>query len=239
MTALVTQTTARRAPARRAADSAGEPLHPDALLASLDGGAGNGAVPATPSGPVAAFDAAVDGAFDRFRGRRAVDTAAIVLSNLGDYGYVWVLIAAAKCLTSRRGRRRTILALALSGVSSYGVNAAAKALVGRQRPAPGNRLPTGGPLGVRSPTSSSFPSGHTLAAWCTAVALADGPVELASFVGLAAAVAASRVHLQAHHASDVVGGAVLGAALGAGARVLLAVAGTGAGDGRRRPAAPT
>ncbi len=40
-------------------------------------------------------------------------------------------------------------------------------------------------------------------------------------VGFATAVAASRVHLRAHHAIDVAGGAVIGSVLGLGLRPLV------------------
>jgi undecaprenyl-diphosphatase len=75
---------------------------------------------------------------------------------------------------------------------------------------------TEGGIPVRKPTTSSFPSGHTLAAFCAATVMSQrhdrsGNALLftsASLVGL------SRLHLRAHHASDVVGGAAIGAALG-------------------------
>jgi undecaprenyl-diphosphatase len=73
-------------------------------------------------------------------------------------------------------------------------------------------------VAVRAPTSSSFPSGHTLAAFCTAFVLAESDAQTAANVGFATAVAASRVHLRAHHPSDVVGGAVIGSVLGLGLR---------------------
>ena len=69
---------------------------------------------------------------------------------------------------------------------------------------------------MRTPTSSSFPSGHTLAAFCTAFVLADSDLQTATNVGFATAVAASRVHLRAHHPTDVIGGAAIGSVLGLG-----------------------
>ena len=158
---------------------------------------------------VAAFDAAVDSAFDRLRGREPFDTAAAVLSNLADYGFVWSVVAGIKGRRRGTARRRAVRALSLSGAASFGTNAAIKYLVDRGRPEGAD-----GANGVRTPTSSSFPSGHTLAAFCTAVVLADSPAQLAAYLAFAGAVAASRVHLRAHHPSDVAGGAVIGSALG-------------------------
>jgi len=157
------------------------------------------------------FDAAVDARFEPFRGQRRLDAAAAIVSNLADYGIIWSLLAAAKGRRRGATRRRATRALALAGFSSLAVNTVVKGTVGRSRP---QALGPAGPVPVRRPSSSSFPSGHTLAAFCTAVALAESPAETAAYLAFATAVAASRVYLRAHHASDVVGGAVIGAAIG-------------------------
>ena len=163
---------------------------------------------------------AIDDAGDRWsgelRGNRWADAGASVLSNLSDYGVVWVLAAAWKARHAGQERRRAVVALTAAGVTSYVVNRAAKRLAGRSRPDSGDTLRE--VLPVRSPASSSFPSGHTLAAFCTAVVLTDGPAQTAGALGFAAVVAASRVHLRAHHASDVVGGALIGTAAGLAVR---------------------
>ena len=134
------------------------------------------------------------------------------MSNLADYGLVWVVLARVKARRRGPNRRRAVVALAAAGVSSLVVNRAVKAAVERQRPE--DHLDAA----VRTPSSSSFPSGHTLAAFCTAFVLADSNPQTAAYVGFAGAVAASRVHLRAHHPSDVVGGAAIGSVLGLGLR---------------------
>jgi len=180
---------------------------------------------AAPSGPLAVaverFDRAVDGAFDRIRGVPAVDSAAAVVSNLADYGFVWSVVASVQ--GRRRGprRRRARRALTVAGVTSAGVNAALKAVVGRRRPDGALRIGRDDGVPVRAPSSSSFPSGHTLASFCTAVLLAETPAQTVVFLTFSSAVAASRIHLRAHHPSDVVGGAVIGVAVGSLARVVL------------------
>jgi undecaprenyl-diphosphatase len=177
----------------------------------------NGSGPEPPwMGALDGFDRVVDGWFDQVRGNPTADTAAMALSNLGDYGFVWSVVAAAKG-RRKAGRRRAARALSAAGLTSYGVNALVKGRVGRDRPdgagGAGNR--------VRTPTSTSFPSGHTLAAFCTAVVLADSPAELAAYLAFATAVGASRVHLRAHHPSDVAGGAVIGLVTGALTRTVV------------------
>jgi undecaprenyl-diphosphatase len=154
------------------------------------------------------LDEAIDAAFEPLRGRPQVDRAAAVVSNLADYGFVWVVLAAIKGRRRGAGRRRAVISLATAGFSSMGVVRATKSVV--ERPRPEDQLD----VRVRTPTSNSFPSGHTLAAFATAFVLADTPAETAAYVGFAGAVAASRVHLRAHHPSDVVGGAAIGSALG-------------------------
>jgi undecaprenyl-diphosphatase len=161
---------------------------------------------------VTAVDQAVDAAFEPLRGRPRVDRAAAVVSNLSDYGLVWVVLALLKARRRGPGRRRAVVALGAAGVSSLVVSRAAKAAVQRARP--GEHLEAQ----VRAPTSSSFPSGHTLAAFCTAVVLPESRAATAAGVGFAGAVAASRVHLRAHHPTDVLGGAAIGAVLGVGLR---------------------
>jgi membrane-associated phospholipid phosphatase len=180
-----------------------------------------GDTPAAPSMPLEVFerfDAAADRIFERTRGIPSVDLLAAIVSNLADYGFAWSVVAGFKGRHKGPQRTRALRALSVSGVLSAGVNTLVKNMVGRQRP--GRDEPVEGPGAlVRTPSSSSFPSGHTLAAFCTAVVLADSPAELVAFCTFAAAVAASRVHLGAHHASDVAGGALIGMALGLVARV--------------------
>jgi len=181
------------------------------------------------------FDEKVDAAFAPLRGRAGPDRAAAIVSNLADYGFVWVLLAGLKGRRSGPDRRRSIVALGAAGVSSLLVSRAAKAAVERQRP----EGDTGLDVLVRTPTSSSFPSGHTLAAFTTAVVLPETSAGTVVCVSFATAVAASRVHLRAHHASDVVGGAVIGSVLGLGLRPVVDLVTPGSrGRGRRRGRTP-
>jgi undecaprenyl-diphosphatase len=161
------------------------------------------------------LDEAVDAAFEPLRGNPQADRVAAVLSNLADYGLIWVVLAGVKARRRGPGRRRAVVALAAAGFSSLIVNRIVKDAIARERPED-HLVAT-----VRTPSSSSFPSGHTLAAFCTAFVLADSDAQTVSNVGFATAVAASRVHLRAHHPTDVIGGAAIGSVLGLGLRPIV------------------
>ena len=175
------------------------------------------------AGVVHALDERIDRWFEPVRGDPALDGLAKAITGLGDHGLMWAATTAWRARHSGPERARAVRALAIAGVESGIVNRTLKAVVGRSRPDRAGLQVTEGGIPVREPTSSSFPSGHTLAAFCAATVMSQrndrsGNVLLfasASLVGL------SRLHLRAHHASDVVGGAAIGAALGLLGRRLL------------------
>jgi len=162
------------------------------------------------------LDDSVDRLFEPLRGNPTVDTAAKVITTVGDHGWLWTGIAVWRGRHSGPTRRAAIRALGVAGVTSSLVNAGIKRVVGRQRPDRTDLRITGAGVPVREPRTSSFPSGHTLAAFTAATVLSrpgdrGGNALLYTAAGL---VGVSRVHLRAHHASDVLGGAVIGTALG-------------------------
>ncbi len=171
--------------------------------------------------PVVAFDDAVDGLLDSLRGRRLVDILAYGISALADHGMVWFLVGVSRRHEDQGRRRRASFAVIYTGLVTPVVNLAVKRLVDRDRPSGSD---SGHPLPVRIPKTSSFPSGHTLSAWCAAALLVEDRRSAAGCYGMAALVSWSRVHARQHHGSDVVGGAVIGWMLGvAGRRVARAL----------------
>jgi len=165
---------------------------------------------------VAAVDDRVDSLFEPLRGVPAFDTGARAVSALGDHGWLWTGVAAWPGRRSGPTRRAAVRALGVAGVSSSLVNAGIKRVVDRERPdTTGLRLSDSG-VPVREPRTSSFPSGHTLAAFCSAAVLSrPGDRKGNAFLyGSAALIGISRIHLRHHHASDVVGGVVIGTTLG-------------------------
>ena len=98
-----------------------------------------------------ALDDAADQTLGRFRGRRGVDTAALVTSNLADYGFAEAVVAAAKARRPGPARRRALRALAFAGAASAGVNTVVKQAVRRQRPPGADGRPEGAALPGRRP----------------------------------------------------------------------------------------
>jgi undecaprenyl-diphosphatase len=162
---------------------------------------------------VAAFDAWADEAFERLlRHRSAVDHLMYGASAIGDHGALWLILAAGQAVRHRDGRwQRPLLRAALGLVAeSILVNGPIKFIFRRTRPQPvGPR-----PMHLRIPRTSSFPSGHASAAFFGAALLRDDDSWWPLYYAIAVVVALSRVHVRIHHASDVVGGAVVGAVLG-------------------------
>jgi undecaprenyl-diphosphatase len=139
------------------------------------------------------------------------------LSEVADFSVLWHTVSVAQALCGGpTAERRSLRLSATLGIESLIVNGLLKRLVRRQRP----DILTERPHHLRQPLTSSFPSGHASAAFCAATLLSDGasrPARLGWHL-LAAATAWSRVHVGIHHASDVVGGVVVGWAIGRAAR---------------------
>jgi undecaprenyl-diphosphatase len=161
---------------------------------------------------ISAFDRRVDAWFDAHLGGRPwADRLFYSASSLGDHGIIWLMLAALRGLRSDEGFDAAVRASAAVGIESVLVNGPVKWAFRRPRPV----RDTDHPRPFRTPRTSSFPSGHATSAFCAAAMLSDGDSSWSPlYYGLAVIVAASRIHVKTHHASDVVGGAIIGAALG-------------------------
>jgi membrane-associated phospholipid phosphatase len=148
----------------------------------------------------------------------AVNKALFTLSSFADNGLFWTGVVAVVALTGSRGRRAALRGALTLGASSLLTNFGAKKIIRAPRP----RLRA---LPHRhfnhTPTSPSFPSGHT----ATAAALATGiwvvsPRRGIPAAALAGAVGYSRLHVGAHWFSDVLTGTLVGITIGLIGRAL-------------------
>lgn len=137
------------------------------------------------------------------------------LSEAANYSRLSITAAAVLALAGgTTGRRAARSGLASVAVTATIVNLAIKPLSRRRRP---DRIAGRVPLDrhVRMPVSTSFPSGHSAAAFAFATGVgAVMPTAGVPLRGLAALVAYSRVHTGVHYPGDVVGGSLIGTILG-------------------------
>jgi len=160
-----------------------------------------------------------------FYSRRApaLDRSLVAITTAANYTRVWLAIAGGLALFGgARGRRAAgqgVIALAIAAAVA---NGPAKLLVRRRRPFHRSQ-----PALIHMPRSTSFPSGHSAAAFAFATAASvELPPLAPALLPLAAAVAYSRVHTGVHYPSDVVAGVAIGIGAGAVARRLTASART-------------
>jgi membrane-associated phospholipid phosphatase len=141
----------------------------------------------------------------------ALDRTLVAITRAANYSRLWLLLAGALMLFGGRGGRRAagrgLIAIAIAAAVA---NGPAKLLVRRRRP-----FSPSHPTLIRTPRSTSFPSGHTAAAFAFATAAgAELPVTVPALLPLAGAVAYSRVHTGVHYPSDVAAG--MGIGIGSG-----------------------
>lgn len=136
------------------------------------------------------------------------------LSSAANYSRLSIASAATLALTGgQTGRRAAAFGLASVTVTATVVNIAVKPLSRRRRP---DRLAERVPVDrhVRMPISTSFPSGHSAAAFAFATGVGHVmPMVAIPLRALAALVAYSRVHTGVHYPGDVVAGSLMGVAL--------------------------
>ena len=166
---------------------------------------------------------ALDNAGDKFleplRNKRFSVQLFNLASKVGDFSIVWHLCGLAYAIGSVQRLRETLALSIALGVESLIVNQGIKRLFRRERPT------TSGDhrFDVRTPSTSSFPSGHASSATFAAIILTSYSGFPAAFIWItiAVVVALSRVVVRIHHLSDIIGGIVTGALLSIPTVVLL------------------
>ena len=148
---------------------------------------------------------------NRWRPPRWIRVWMLAASRAGD-GWLWWCCGLAVLVSQDSARHQAIGAAALAVVTGILIFKVLKRTVGRRRPCTlephcwANLLP---------PDQFSFPSGHSITALAVAVSLGTFyPAALPVLMFCAVSVATSRLLLGMHFLTDVVAGAVLGAALG-------------------------
>jgi membrane-associated phospholipid phosphatase len=156
--------------------------------------------------------------FDRRLMRRSfvarspvLDRTLIATTRAANYSRLWLLIAGVLAMFGgRRGQRAAARGLIAIAIAAAVANGPAKLIVRRRRPSSHRR-----PTLIRTPRSTSFPSGHSATAFAFATsASAELPMLTPVLVPLAGVVAYSRVHTGVHYPSDVAAGVGIGIASG-------------------------
>ena len=145
----------------------------------------------------------------RTRGHRpAADRAVVAFTRLGEHGALWLALAALGAALDQE--RRGLYGRAGAAVGgAYAINQLIKLAVRRRRPALDDLPPL-----VKTGTQISYPSAHASTSFAGARSLAHAvPAAGPALYGAAAAMALSRTYVGVHYPSDVVAGAVLGAAV--------------------------
>jgi membrane-associated phospholipid phosphatase len=151
-----------------------------------------------------------------------LDRTLIAITRAANYSRLWLVIAGALAVFGgRQGRRAAGRGLIAIAIAAGVANGPAKLLAHRRRPSSRSH-----PTLIRTPRSTSFPSGHSAAAFAFATgACAELPMLALALAPLAGTVAYSRVHTGVHYPSDV----AVGVGIGIGSGLLTAHWRTGCG----------
>lgn len=164
--------------------------------------------------PIDRVDETVDAWWERsLRGKPALDRLMYSASEAANHSRLWHALGIAQSALRRHPRPAAELSIALL-VEAALVNGVIKTAFRRRRPVSGGPRPHA----LRQPLTSSFPSGHASAAMVAAALLSRRSRWAPAYYALAMVVAASRIHVRIHHASDVAAGIGIGALVGAIAR---------------------
>ncbi len=138
----------------------------------------------------------------------AVDALMCFITNLGNAGIIWIVLAAILLAIPKTRKSGIIVAAALI-IDAVLCNVILKNVFHRIRPFDVN---TAVQLLIEKPGDFSFPSGHTAASFAvvSALYLAKARKLFAPVLVLSCLMAFSRMYLYVHYPTDIIGGLVLG-----------------------------
>ena len=141
-----------------------------------------------------------------------LDWLMVSFTTLGDYGFIWIILAI--ILTALPKTRRTGIALMIALLLDVLVsNVWLKNFVARLRPCEIHPMV---PLLIPRPLDYSFPSGHTAASFSAACTLLGMKSRLGwPSLFLSVVISFSRLYLYVHYPTDILAGILVGFSLGA------------------------
>jgi len=159
------------------------------------------------------FDTAGDRVLEPLRANKITNTLFGFASTVGDFSIIWHVTGLLYAIGSMDRLQQAIALSVALGAESIIVNQGVKRIFRRERPT----VSGDDRFDVRTPSTSSFPSGHASSATFAAMILISmtGLPLAILWIIVAGVVALSRVVVRIHHLSDIVGGVMTGAVLGA------------------------
>ncbi len=135
-----------------------------------------------------------------------LDNIMIFLSNIGEYGIVWIIFSFALFI-KRKYRACAILVIIALLINYIECDIIIKNIIQRERPCVVNPID----MIVSIPKSYSFPSGHTSSSFAasTIIFLHNKKFGVTALI-LAILIAFSRMYLYVHFPTDIIGGIVFG-----------------------------
>ena len=140
------------------------------------------------------------------------DVVVPLITRLGDAGIIWIILTILLLIIPKTRKTGVIMMAALL-VDVLLCNVLIKNLVARTRPFDVN---TAVQLLIEKPQDYSFPSGHTAASFAsvTALYLAGEKKMWKAALMLAVLIALSRLYLNVHYPTDIIGGVIFGSLSG-------------------------
>lgn len=165
------------------------------------------------------MDIAILDAIQAYMRSPFMDGAMLLATHLGDLAALWLVAGAVLLAQPRYRRYGAAVLLAVAVTAALGM-LVLKPLFGRPRPFVAYEFAG---LLIPPPSGDSFPSNHSMVSFAAATALCLVPSKgrgatALKVVAVAAAclIAFSRLYLYVHYPSDILAGAVIGIAVGAG-----------------------